>query len=299
VSGTCLHLDLTTVCDDTDWCTVGDVCVGGRCMGAARNCSDGNPCTTDSCVPDSGVCLSTNAPGPCDDGDVCTVGDACTNGGCVGMAVACDDDNLCTMDSCDRRSGCIYTDISSECNDTSVCTDDSCSPILGCVYSNRSLECDDGNFCTADVCDAAMGCVYTTPVSQCDDGVACTRDTCHVATGCVHTPDDVLCSDHKPCTVNKCTLVGCTVNPVIANGASCPLGPSAVSTGVCVNGECVVRVSGGEEPAVTSGVESEASSESGSRVVGTLATVSAGALTVLLLVALFLIVKWGKGALAL
>jgi hypothetical protein len=44
---------------------------------------------------------------PCDDGDVCTVGDACDGlGGCKATGrLNCDDGNPCTRDDCDPATG--------------------------------------------------------------------------------------------------------------------------------------------------------------------------------------------------
>ena len=60
------------------------------CKGAAsRYCDDGNHCTVDSCDPGSG-CLHVAATDdtPCDDQDVCTRGDHCRKGACVGQFAA-------------------------------------------------------------------------------------------------------------------------------------------------------------------------------------------------------------------
>ncbi|MFT7579834.1 MAG: hypothetical protein ACI9MR_001501 [Myxococcota bacterium] len=46
-------------CDDTDACTVSDVCTNGECSGTPRDCDDGDPCSDDSCDSDDGVCAHT------------------------------------------------------------------------------------------------------------------------------------------------------------------------------------------------------------------------------------------------
>jgi subtilisin-like proprotein convertase family protein len=62
--------------------------MGGWCLELASLCSsnadcgDGNPCTDDSCDPQTG-CVFVNNTTPCDDGNVCTPGDACAGGACV------------------------------------------------------------------------------------------------------------------------------------------------------------------------------------------------------------------------
>jgi len=70
-------------CDDGNWCTVNDVCVGTVCQGGApRDCSDGIACTRDLCV--NGACNNSVDPAVCDDGDPCTF-DQCnpTSGSCT------------------------------------------------------------------------------------------------------------------------------------------------------------------------------------------------------------------------
>jgi len=64
-------------CNDGDTCTVGETCQAGTCTGGdARNCDDGNPCTTDSCDPTNGC---QHAPSP--DGTSCGAG-TCHGGFC-------------------------------------------------------------------------------------------------------------------------------------------------------------------------------------------------------------------------
>jgi len=78
-------------CDDGDACTVGDLCLQGKCVGSAPlSCDDGNPCTNDSC-DQTGGCMNEHSLYPCEDGDECTVNDHCKFGTCVpGAGNACD-----------------------------------------------------------------------------------------------------------------------------------------------------------------------------------------------------------------
>ncbi|MBM4343907.1 MAG: SMP-30/gluconolactonase/LRE family protein [Deltaproteobacteria bacterium] len=80
-------------CDDKDACT-GDACdastgacthaiivgCGGNCAKDA-DCDDKNACTTDLCA--SAKCQNNNNTAPCDDGNLCTLGDACLGGKCA------------------------------------------------------------------------------------------------------------------------------------------------------------------------------------------------------------------------
>jgi hypothetical protein len=82
----CQRQARTGACDDNDLCTLNTVCVGEVCGGGSLlSCNDGNECTEDECLSNSG-CVSTNNTNGCDDGISCTVGDACANGICVGVS---------------------------------------------------------------------------------------------------------------------------------------------------------------------------------------------------------------------
>jgi hypothetical protein len=49
-------------------------------------CNDGNPCTSEFCQSSVG-CVYQNIQGSCDDGNACTVNDACSGGSCGGVAI--------------------------------------------------------------------------------------------------------------------------------------------------------------------------------------------------------------------
>src|SRR6185369_8950928 len=65
-------LDLTAICSPDD-----------------APCDDRNPCTDDVCVPLTGACGAPRS-GACDDGDACTVNDACASGVCGGTTSSLD-----------------------------------------------------------------------------------------------------------------------------------------------------------------------------------------------------------------
>ena len=98
-----------TPCDDQNVCTWHDVCVAGQCTGGPCDCDDGNPCTDDIVDPAVGCVHVPLQEAPCDDGDVCTVGDSCRQGVCVGATPRnCDDGNPCTADACHPNVGCAH-----------------------------------------------------------------------------------------------------------------------------------------------------------------------------------------------
>ena len=109
-------------------------------------CSDGDPCTADSCDGATGECVTapTAEGGACDDGDECTLEDTCQDGVCVpGPPRDCDDHSPCTEPGCDSVLGaCVYTPVPGSCEDGDECTgpdlcqDGEClsEPILDCLY---------------------------------------------------------------------------------------------------------------------------------------------------------------------
>lgn len=79
----CSFPDNTAPCDDGDLCTAGDACGAGACQaGAPVDCTDENVCTDEVCIPSQG-CVITYNNNPCEDGDLCTVGDQCDDGSCA------------------------------------------------------------------------------------------------------------------------------------------------------------------------------------------------------------------------
>ncbi len=230
----CVHLLNSAPCDDGDVCTTGDYCHLGECTTkGVLNCNDNNPCTDDACQGDVGCVFTPNAA-PCDDGSVCTQGDACVAGSCKGGAVlSCDDDNVCTDDLCDFATGCKHFNNSVICNDANactanefcadgicgggvpvvcddekLCTDDSCDPDSGCLFTNNTLACDDDNACTdGDVC--GDGACVPGPALDCEDNNVCTDDSCSEATGCVHAPvdDETTCGADVHCIAGECVPI--------------------------------------------------------------------------------------------
>ena len=100
-------------CDDSDACTIGDLCKQGLCVGSApRSCDDGNECTVDSCDPATG-CLGAFSLYPCDDEDGCTVNDHCKEGVCLPGA-----SNQCNAKTCFPKwtLGCGGSDLWSTAN---------------------------------------------------------------------------------------------------------------------------------------------------------------------------------------
>ena len=224
----CVHALNTAPCDDDDLCTTKDQCQLGECIGSEPLvCNDNNPCTNDSCGPDTGCSFTPNLA-DCDDGDACTSGDGCSDGWCKGTTLVCTDDNLCTDDICDPESGCQFipntvpcddsdactsSDACGEgeckgaepvnCNDNNLCTDDSCAPESGCVNANNSVPCNDQNACTTTDTCAGGDCVGAGAL-PCDDSDSCTTDSCDPEQGCLNAAITPCCGNGSKDGAEEC-----------------------------------------------------------------------------------------------
>lgn len=161
----CVHGPVEGVaCDDQNPCTTGDTCTLGGCIGAQRDCSDGNLCTDDFCEPERGCVYRPNQAW-CDDQDQCTWGDRCELGVCRGIeAVICDDGDPCTLDRCESGN-CIH--------------------LFTCWPCLDNAQCDDGNACSLDACISG----------SCEHVVS-------TEAGCCASDED--CSDQDECTTETC-----------------------------------------------------------------------------------------------
>lgn len=272
-----------TACFDDNPCTADDACnAAGRCTGTETICSPSSEChLAGTCDPQTGTCSNPPRPNgtPCDDRDVCTVGDQCSSrGSCAGtpkclpsaqchvaecnpttgacsnlpeaLGAVCDDGRPCTSDDqCDGAGVCAGT---SACDDNNPCTTDDCGALGACVYAANTATCDDGEACTVnDRC--SQGACAGTPKS-CNDNNPCTTDSCGASGACVNTPNPAAtCSDGNGCTTDTCNALGVCVSDPSCNDAdpcttedTCSLAGLCLGTPIlcgvdqiCVGGECV------------------------------------------------------------
>lgn len=272
-------LPAQTPCDDADACTEDDVCSeDGQCWGQISDCSDDNPCTTDSCHPDGG-CLHLDAEGQaCELDDACVAWAICEAGQCVaGDSTDCDDNQQCTADSCSSPEGCIHAPLDGlKCSDGDICTvGDTCEADT-CAPGPELLDCSDGNECTSDLCHPISGCYHElnqnpccndSGVNMCDDGNWCTVDKCKPDTGeCFYEFNSLPCDDQDPCTgpdlclegacqslpvdcddSNPCTVDQCDpaagCQQVELDDQPCDDGLECSTADACVAGQCVADLS--------------------------------------------------------
>ena len=192
--------------------------------------SEGPPPLPSDC---SGLAEDT----PCDDGDLCTLNDACREETCQGESLDCSDQDPCTEDEACQQGVCIFTAIpdgktcegANGCTFAGTCKAGSCEPDeplcpsedpckVGacvdetCIYESAAnfTLCDDGNACTVyDRC--ISGSCFGSPMN-CKDGEPCTSDSCDPDTGecqselvegCTPgTPMDFVAPDINPLSVS-------------------------------------------------------------------------------------------------
>ena len=224
-----------TSCDDGDACTDGDRCVAGECKGTAIQCDDHNPCTDDTCDPQS-ACVFADNVAACDDGNGCTDKDQCKDGKCVGSPIAggcgcvadaeCakfEDGNLCNGTLVCKGGQCVIDPKTVKKCDSSKdtpCLKSICDPTTGqCnpTVTGDGRDCDDGDLCTtASKCKGGK-CEGAASL-DCDDDNPCTKDSCNPATGCVHEPVDAPCeTDTDKCTTQECQAGACVGKTVITS----------------------------------------------------------------------------------
>ena len=116
-------------------CLVSGQCQAGTCVGQAKDCSDGNPCTAD----------------------------ACAEGGCLHQAVECPALDACRVAYCDADAGCLSRPV----DDGVLCGASDCATAFICLGGvcqqrarpNAARDCayDDLSSSNRDVCVRTLG----------------------------------------------------------------------------------------------------------------------------------------------
>ncbi|MGM0576280.1 MAG: hypothetical protein ACQEXJ_11170 [Myxococcota bacterium] len=200
-----------TPCDDGDPCTSGGTCEAGACASMPRACNDDNPCTVDTCDPDSGGCVHTPTEDgiACQSADPCLEGATCQGGACTGGEPVTCEDTSCATRGCDPITGaCVVVE---DAEDATPCGgDDPCTAVGTCsdgaCVGATPVDCDDGDACTVDACDPVDGSCEHAPLDCIPPGGdACVEAACDPAAGCVDVTspacegEEVLWSSSIPC----------------------------------------------------------------------------------------------------
>jgi hypothetical protein len=234
------------ICYDGDFCTAPDFCADSICTaGPEVICEDYNPCTSNSCQPETG-CVYAPVQASCDDEDLCTEEDLCDEGECVaGAMVDCDDDDPCTDDMCNPAIGCVSEPVAGCCNSSNQCeTGEICLELecqsAQCRACEEDTDCGNGSFCTA--LGSGDFCLLPCDGDLCPDGAICVDSDIPL---CMPDQGDCICTSGAGTTcdgdhlldVDTCGQVGelleeCARGCVEGLGC-CPEGS------VAEDGECV------------------------------------------------------------
>jgi hypothetical protein len=248
-NGQCVQISAAddSDCDDGLYCTTGDKCQSGDCVGTDLDCDDSDTCTIDECDDVGDACQNTLDPsagtieGPVGD-DTCSnqVDDDCdgqtdmADSECVSCSdnTECNDNNACTIDNCNAGQ-CTYQDMQNgtTCDDGLYCTEnDVC---VNGVCTGSGMDCRHlSDACNDGVCsEGASSCVTQAKANgtDCDDGLYCTvPDQCDEGVCQINARD---CDDADSCTVDTCDDINdrCENTPNPIPGAEGPQGDTTCS----------------------------------------------------------------------
>lgn len=249
----------TTACDDGLYCTVADTCENGFCVGDDRVCP-GDDCNVGACNEGMNSCGLTPKPNntPCEDGDVCTVGDNCQGGSCTGGgAPDCSASDLdCSIAECDPWETAVNCDLlvarpnGTACDDANPCTvDDSCQGGV-CAPGSPPVCVGEGDQCNTASCDingAEGNCDTLTPIANgvsCDDDDPCTvGESCQGGECGGGNPPNCVGVGDPQCQVGSCDENGpdgnCNNLQNKPDGELCNDGDECTENDSCQNGACV------------------------------------------------------------
>ncbi len=251
-----------------DKCVQQWACVGGGCTPKqAVPCGDAGPCVDTQCDPKTGACGATPTALPCDDGDVCTVGDVCAKGVCTPGAGMCpcqsqsdctalDDDDLCTAPLVCSQGHCTTAaagDVTCDTSGDGPCAKTACLPKTGKCSQTPVPDgqgCDDGNPCTGGELCKGGSCGGGKVLCQCTKDADCagkSQDLCVGAFACVggvckpNPAKKVQCPPPSAggCLVSACDpkTGGCSAKPT-NEGKACGDAEVCLSR-ACQSGTCV------------------------------------------------------------
>lgn len=257
----CAALEDGNLCNGTLYCDLAthECKLNPATVVQCANTAD-TACRQNVCEPTTGQCSFQNINGSCDDGDACTIQDACQDGVCAGE-LSVGESGVCQCASqgdCqayedgDACNGTLYCDLAThECKlnpatvvtcptvDDTSCRKNQCQPSSGtCSFENVSGLCDDGDVCTID--DV---CTDGTCSGQPDVGMNATCE-CLSDGDCDVFDDNDLCNGTYYCDQASKT---CVVNPatVMEPGVACYLDGDCPAGFGCVGAVSTTDESGG------------------------------------------------------
>ncbi len=206
-----------------------------------------DPCTFWFCHPTQQTCKpATFADGdPCDDDDVCTIGDSCVDGVCISGEVVVPPelwDDPCNAQDCDPVTGWHPIPVEGPCDDEDPCThDDQCVDGLcvGGVDVCTGPECGDGSCDDTEHCESCpqdcgaceTNCCEGHGGMGCDDK-SCEEIVCGQDVFCCNGEWDDICAQDA---VQHCSI--CGGGPICGDG-HCDFGEDCQGCPVDCDGGC-------------------------------------------------------------
>ncbi|MCB9875964.1 MAG: hypothetical protein H6835_00035, partial [Planctomycetes bacterium] len=279
VSADCAAKEDGNLCNGTLFCEPkSKTCQINPATVVTCNGKDDTTCAATTCDPKTGTCALQSKPEgtACDDGVLCTVGDACdAKGQCQpGTQVCCKSDADCGKfedgDACNGTLFCNKASGSCELNPTTVVVcpsayDTACRKNLcdkskgtcGWVQSDDGTACDDGSACTPNEACKAGECVAGASLCECKDDADCEKfedgNLCNGTLYCDPSGDIAICkvnpvtvvkcddSQDTTCAHNVCTpsTGACKVVPRNENKTCDADGNPCTPKDLCKSGSCV------------------------------------------------------------
>jgi hypothetical protein len=239
-------------------CIAGAAGCGPQCSG----CLILGACVAATTTDSSNACLicdparnaadwSPNDGATCDDGQFCTVGDACQGGVCASTPRVCEDGIACNgISDCDEGTA-TCSQPGNLCGEGAICdtTLDMCvTTCLGCLIDgncvgnaaeqagNPCMVCDTSQSTTTYVAATGKPCgAGTTACSQ--------QDTCDATGACLanHLPQGSPCGDGTSGScdgADSCDGSGNCLQRTAANGTACDDGQFCTINDACQGGGC-------------------------------------------------------------
>lgn len=167
--------------------------------------------------------VAANVGDACDDGSVCTVGDACVLEGTAEGPMGKETLAICQPGPAKTKSDCLSElDLpelpclksGTACDPVSGCGIDQASADAWCLPPQAACVDEAQTWCShIDIGDGlwneATGCHVATSAGECDDGNSCTQDGCDLGGGCIHQPlNGGLCDDGNVTTTDDACQMG-------------------------------------------------------------------------------------------
>ncbi len=243
--GACLCPDGQAVCAATcPGCFIGNECIGAGTANPQNECE-----VCDPIVDSEGWAAREGMP--CDDGQYCTINDACNGNSCSGTPRECDDGVACNgIAACDEGTdSCTPGQNQCGVDLCDVALDQCVSSCTGCLISGQCVPAgaeDPGNPCM--VCDPNRSdSNYSAQAGKnCGQGpTECSgQDTCNAQGQCQpnHNPPGSTCgnSSTSACdAADTCNGSGQCQTNSSSNGDACDDGEYCTTSSQCQGGQCV------------------------------------------------------------